>query len=439
MSDYAYSDPGTPDAFDDLEDLLDDADPTPDLADELAAHALADTVYPLDYDPGYEMQEYYSDWEYYSDDYYDDDPAILRLHPVDGEPPKKKVKASTFKSSKAKGTKRRAAELAEPEEDGHAQRKLYIMTGSMQGTVWATPVPVRNNIYRPGSGKKVALLKDWRERYNLASPRESARQGSDKVPKLAEDESWANDLSLADMGLQAARGKVTGGGEGGDAGNEGDEDGWEDEAEDGEGDPERTAGSVDGDGDLDLTDDGLEFDEDALKILEAAMNSTSADGSLDISKLNLPPEQLAALQAAFAQAESAEQQQMPTPAPTQSLQPSEPEPTSKRRKKNTPTHNPAGAKLEVSASLQSSTPPAPPTEEEPQVEELHPKLKSVSRKRKASLSPERDMRDGDETPESPDLDGGQDLKRALSSHVPRPTKKQTNGRTSKRHASAAKR
>ncbi|KPI41757.1 uncharacterized protein AB675_9053 [Cyphellophora attinorum] len=436
MSDYAYSDPGTPDAFDDLEDLLDDADPTPDLADELAAHALADTVYPLDYDPGYEMQEYYSDWEYYSDDYYDDDPAILRLNPMDGEPPKKKVKASTFNTSKAKGRKRKAAELAEPEEDGHDQRKLYIMTGSMQGTVWATPVPVRNNIYRPGSGKKVALLKDWRERYNLTSPREIAQSGGVKVPDLAKDESWANDLGLADMGLLTERGTATGGGEGGVAGEEGDEDGWEDEAEEGEGDASRPADSIDGDGDLDLTDDGLEFDEDALKILDAAMNSTSADGSLDISKLNLPPEQLAALQAAFAQAEAAEQQQqMPTPAPTQSLQPSEPEPTSKRRKKNKPTHNPAGAKLEVPAAM----PPAATltlTEEEPVIEELHPKLNKVGRKRKASTSPGPD---GDETPESPDLDGGRDLKKELSPYVPRATRKQANGRATKRHASAAKR
>src|SRR3954454_17739609 len=69
LEDYAYS------PYDDLEDILWDADPNPELADDLAEHALHSPVY-LDEIAGYELEEYHSDWEYYSDDYMDDDPTL---------------------------------------------------------------------------------------------------------------------------------------------------------------------------------------------------------------------------------------------------------------------------------------------------------------------------------------------------------------------------
>src|SRR5262249_25766138 len=78
---------------DDPEDVLEDDDGDDDdddyyyydvdslssgnLADELAEHAMPSPVYQED--ARYEMMAALSDWEYYSDDYWDDDPGLLGL------------------------------------------------------------------------------------------------------------------------------------------------------------------------------------------------------------------------------------------------------------------------------------------------------------------------------------------------------------------------
>ncbi len=75
----------------------------------------------------------------------------------------------------------------------------------MGGTVWAKPIPERNNVFVPGSDDKIALLKDWKNRFGTTSVQD---KGSFKAPLLPEDESWANDMSLADMGLTNERGNI---------------------------------------------------------------------------------------------------------------------------------------------------------------------------------------------------------------------------------------
>ena len=203
MSDY--SPPPSPNAFDDLEDVLYDADPAPDLADELASHALhSPLLYAAEFEPGYDLQEYYSDWDYYSDDYYDDDPSILRTNPVDGSP----VKTSHSKQESAKSNRSRKRKLADRDTDvPPLEGDRQYLEACMKGTVWAQPVPTRENTYKIGQGEKVALLKDWRAKFGTASPKKGQQETKAK-PSLPEDESWANDLSLADMGLLNARGSI---------------------------------------------------------------------------------------------------------------------------------------------------------------------------------------------------------------------------------------
>lgn len=203
MSDYSA--PASPDAFDELEDVLYDADPAPDLADELAAHAVhSPLLYAAEYEPGYDLQEYHSDWEYYSDDYYDDDPSILRTNPIDGSPIKSKSRAN----DSAKTGRSRKRKLADRDSDipPFDDDRRYLQD-CMKGTVWAQPVPLRDNFYQPGQSEAVALLKDWRSRFGTASPKKSQSKAKAK-PQLSKDESWANDLGLADMGLLNARGSV---------------------------------------------------------------------------------------------------------------------------------------------------------------------------------------------------------------------------------------
>jgi hypothetical protein len=194
MSDDGYAYPSSP--YSDLEDLLFDADPGPDLADELASHCVHSPVYA--YEPGYELLEYHSDWDYYSDDYYDDEPSLLAKGTVDGGPTKAEKKA-------IRGKKRK---MADRDSD---VPKLDLgdgtgLTNSMRGTVWKEEASVveKDNIYRSqGESEKVALLRDWKEKFGMMEKQQSRGK---KRPRLPEDESWANDMSLADMGLMNERG-----------------------------------------------------------------------------------------------------------------------------------------------------------------------------------------------------------------------------------------
>jgi hypothetical protein len=190
MSDDGYADDGYS-QYSDFEDLLYDADPTPDLADDLASHAVHSPIFADE--PGYELSEYHSDWEYYSDDYYDDDPGLLKGNPQEGSPLKSLQPAK-------RGKKRKLADLDQiPDIDLGERAKLR---DCIQGTVWAKPAALKDNIFRVGKSEKVALLSDWEVRFGsitVQPPNKSRR------PNLLKDESWANNMSLADMGLLTER------------------------------------------------------------------------------------------------------------------------------------------------------------------------------------------------------------------------------------------
>ena len=182
----------------DFEDAIWDAEAGPDLAEDLASGAVHDPVF-FD-EPGYELVHYHSDWSAYSDDYYDDDPSILKDNPVDGNP----VRARNPRSQGQKrGKKRKLVEVQDTPEIDLGERKM--LPDCMRGTVWAKPVPERNNVFIPGEEDKIALLRDWKEKFGTTSVQDKSNSAR---PRLTKDESWANDMSLADMGLSNARGSM---------------------------------------------------------------------------------------------------------------------------------------------------------------------------------------------------------------------------------------
>lgn len=192
IEDYAYS------PYDDIDDLLYDADPAPELADDLAEHSIPSPVYQ-DEIAGYELQEYHSDWEYYSDDYMDDDPALLRTNPQDGGPTQKAVKRKkkdNIDVSK-RGTKRKLSEKVDVE-----QSERELLTRCIKGTVWGKPRQQNPPSYNPGQGAKVALMKNWKEIFAITDD-----GWGRQTDRTDEDESWAKDMSLADMGLENMQGK----------------------------------------------------------------------------------------------------------------------------------------------------------------------------------------------------------------------------------------
>jgi hypothetical protein len=183
MSDDGYY-PGS--AYDDLDDLYYEDDLGDNLPDDLAEHTMPSPIYHED--PAYEMLEYFSDWEYYSDDYYDDDPALLKKNPQSGADTKSKRDTKT--DTQAKGKKRKLTDTKDIPELALDDRPT--LAASVRGTVWRGPRPQSPKPYEIGKGPRIALLKNWAQIFERTSLRSM----------LKRDESWANDLSLEDMGLR---------------------------------------------------------------------------------------------------------------------------------------------------------------------------------------------------------------------------------------------
>lgn len=121
------------------------------LGDELAENAVHSPI--MVEDPSLETVDTYSDWEYYSDDYYDDDPTIITKHKTNGEPRKKRRKLSSTENIPS-------LSLGSSIVDSSAS-----MANSFKGVLWRVPVKTDDKIelYEPGKGEQVALLSDWRE------------------------------------------------------------------------------------------------------------------------------------------------------------------------------------------------------------------------------------------------------------------------------------
>lgn len=205
IEDYAYS------PYDDLEDILYDADPAPELADDLAEHALHSPVY-LDEIAGYELQEYFSDWEYYSDDYMDDDPVL------------EKGVYTEHRSTVKRGKKRKLVETKDIPALDLNETKLILR--SIKGTVWAKPGNTDPPIHNVGQDETISLMKDWKQIFSIKDDGWGRRTSADD-----NDESWAKDMSLADMGLQPLQNQKSFEQENTQEGDDSDDEGNEDEGE----------------------------------------------------------------------------------------------------------------------------------------------------------------------------------------------------------------
>lgn len=140
--------------------------------DDLAEHTMHSPVWQEH--PADDTAEYWSDWDYYSDDYYDQ-----------GAPKRKRQKVAGESTSEAKG------EIAEGPQVGKRRRKFRSaeeipelslgesLDSDMEDSVAAKPTvlwrskeahdPVETPIVTEGEGEQVALLRDWRERFEVSS------------------------------------------------------------------------------------------------------------------------------------------------------------------------------------------------------------------------------------------------------------------------------
>ncbi|KAL1878857.1 hypothetical protein Plec18167_004152 [Paecilomyces lecythidis] len=155
-------------------------DLNPDIADNLAETAQHSPI-PVD-DPALELVEVFSDWEYYSDDYYDDDPPLVRkLRSTRASPYRSRTKSQgNGNGDHIRNAKKRKLarvddipELSLDDEETPPPFER-IDASSFKGVVWkkADDAAVkRAQLYEPGLGEKVALLRNWREVFKESQPK----------------------------------------------------------------------------------------------------------------------------------------------------------------------------------------------------------------------------------------------------------------------------
>ncbi|KAI9372557.1 hypothetical protein BJX61DRAFT_542577 [Aspergillus egyptiacus] len=161
------------DYFDEFDDdgifWVEESEPT--AADDLAATATYDPTF-LD-DPSLETADLFSDWDELTDDYYDEDPTVVRRLRAIGAWPIKEaahINAPPAKRRKVKGT---------PLD----YKPIF------QGVAWRQPEDEEDvvEIYAPGEGEKVSLLKDWREIFRNAKPSIGRIRARKPVPRAPDN------------------------------------------------------------------------------------------------------------------------------------------------------------------------------------------------------------------------------------------------------------
>ncbi|PWY90855.1 hypothetical protein BO70DRAFT_425791 [Aspergillus heteromorphus CBS 117.55] len=159
------------------EDVFWVEEPDPTVADDLAATATITNDAIFYDDPALEAEEFFSDWDDLSDDYFDDD-------------------STAVKRQRALNLLSRPVTLPnKPRVPASKVPKFDI--AAFQGTVWKSPSDeVKIAVHEPGEGEKVALLKNWREVFRNSHPaigRVRARIGGDGVGAGSREETEDGD------------------------------------------------------------------------------------------------------------------------------------------------------------------------------------------------------------------------------------------------------
>ncbi|KAJ5165238.1 uncharacterized protein N7500_007068 [Penicillium coprophilum] len=154
-------------------------DLVPDMVDDLAASSYYEAA--LYEDPGIDVEDYFSDWDYYSDDYHDDDATVEQ-----SAERKKRTEIAATAPRRTKPSSRAMGRIA-------------------RGVVWKTPALDRDQdvaiLYEPDTGEKVALLENWREVFKHSQPaldrsrlkRRNLIESKPVDPSLADDGMFADD------------------------------------------------------------------------------------------------------------------------------------------------------------------------------------------------------------------------------------------------------
>lgn len=160
-------------------------------------------------DPSYEVEDYFSDWDDLSDEYYDDEPTVVRrlrmaalkngasaAKPTSPPNPNNpNADADVEAESNATNTHKPRSVPSKP--------RLSVDPASFQSVVWKPSDYGREpvQLHPPGEGEKVALLKNWREVFRNSNPAIGRPARFKKLASSSVSSRSRNQLATAGSGV----------------------------------------------------------------------------------------------------------------------------------------------------------------------------------------------------------------------------------------------
>ena len=140
-----------------------------DIQDDLAATAHNEAVFFED--PSFEIEDFFSDWDELSDDFYDDDATVQRRQRVADL----SIRGTNGVRQTTRRQKQKTAVTNDHDQSQPGKLNTWALDpdpASFQSVVWKHPDHDKNPVQmlQPGDGEKVALLKNWREIFKNSHP-----------------------------------------------------------------------------------------------------------------------------------------------------------------------------------------------------------------------------------------------------------------------------
>ncbi|KAL8690974.1 MAG: hypothetical protein Q9218_003694 [Villophora microphyllina] len=164
-----------------MADTLFDEDDDDDLwiddpyaeADDLAEHTMQSPVL-VNYDPNIELEDGWTDWEYYSDDFWDEEGPDRKRRKL-----RKSNNGRGSSTVKLEQNSKRTEKIPKLSLGEPASSDDEKITRTRQPVVWR----IKGNSPRPpivqaGKEEKVSILKDWRERFKPSLVQRKSRETS---------------------------------------------------------------------------------------------------------------------------------------------------------------------------------------------------------------------------------------------------------------------
>jgi len=163
---------------------------THSLQDDLAEHTMHSPVW-VSFDPDFETASYGSDWEYYSDEFFDEEGlGSGEKMKVEGDDSKAEAQPQDSKMRKKRRKLNTTENIPELSLNELARKRPTVIWTPRNQRLQSPELP----LMKEGQAEKVALLKDWREKFKI-STRSSATETQSAVDQRTETRLVEDDIA----------------------------------------------------------------------------------------------------------------------------------------------------------------------------------------------------------------------------------------------------